>query len=193
MGTSSNLIDLARVATSGAATAYVNGGTIKAFATAMDKAICTAAAAAYIAATAQRLGIDLSKPGADKLISASRLSKAERADINAVINAQREYLKGFVADIQAGKLSDAQIAARANQYSAGTVTTFYSQARWGDWDIPKDLLPGQQACKGNCKCDGSVIDNGDGTGIWRRVLHAEDSCSECPPLAGDHAIKRRAR
>jgi hypothetical protein len=185
--TADRLIDLARVATSGAATAYVNGGTLKAFAQAMDKAISTAATATYLAATAQRLGLDPSS----KLFAQNRLTKAERADINAVIVAQREYLKGFIADIQAGKLSPAQIAARANLYGPGTITTFYSQARWGDWDIPKNLLPGQQQCQGNCKCSISVADNGDGTGVLTRTLHAEDSCTECPPLAGDYPITRR--
>ena len=172
----------------GQATAKLNaGGSLKAWQQAMEKVLTQAHTAAFITSTAQRLGVPPDSP----LISRSRLSRAERADITKAVQNQLGYLRGFVADVQAGQLSPAQIAARANLYGP-SIRPFYYQQRWGDWQIPDQLIPGNQACLGNCRCTISVADNGDGTGVLTRVLGGERHCSECPPLAGDHQVRRRA-
>lgn len=171
------------------ATARLNaGGSLKAWQAAMEKTLTQAHTAAYITATAERLKVPPDSP----LISRSRLSRAERADITRAVQNQLSYLRGFVADVQAGRLSPAQIAARANLYGP-SITSFYYAQRWGAWEIPDQLLPGNQACGGRCKCTISVQDNGDGTGVLTRVLGAGevDHCTECPPLAGDHPVRRR--
>lgn len=180
------LIGLTLASIQDATTAYLKDGNQKKWEQAMGQAIKTSVTATYLAATAQRLGYDLNSP----LFKQNRLTRAERADIQRQIDGQMKYFRGFIADIP--QMTPGQIAARANLYAAGQ-KSFYYQMRWSDWDIPSNLLPGQQACQNNCKCSGSVIDNGDGTGIWRRVMHATEAhCTECPPLAGDHPIKRRA-
>ena len=183
------LIGLALVAIGDATAAYEANGNIRAWERAMERAIRTASQAAYITATAERLNIRPDSP----LISQARLSRTERQDIQRNINAQSAYLRGFVEAVKAGELSPAQIAARANLYAAGTIRTFYYQMRYGDWEIPDRLLPGQQACMGNCRCTISIRDNGDGTGVLTRTLGGERHCKECPPLAGDHPVKRRGR
>ena len=146
----------------------------------MTALLTRAHTAAYYAATAQRLGVSV-----DTL---KGLSKAERADVKRAVAEQVQYLRGFVAAMPG--LSDAQIAARAGMYAGSVAKTYYT-ARWGDWEIPPDLMPGNQTCKSNCKCTISVDDNGDGTGTLTRTAHAEAHCTECPPLAGDHPVKRR--
>lgn len=188
MSTIDRLIGLALLSIGDATAAYENGGNLKAWQREMERAISTAATATYLAATAERLGL---RPDSD-LFKRNRLTRAERADITRQINSQLTYLRGFIADIQADKLSPAQIAARANLYAAGTVRTFYYESRWGDWEIPQNLLPGQQECLGNCLCRVQVIDNGDGTGILRREMGGtERHCTECPQLQGDHPIRRK--
>lgn len=164
------------------------GGTVAAWRREMERAIATAHQAALITATAQRLGV-----GADSaLISGPRLSRAERADVTAAVCVQLAYLDRFAAEVAAGRLSDAQIAARANLY-AGAVREFYYRQRWGAWEIPDVLLPGTAECLGNCKCTISISDNGDGTGVLTRVMGAaEQHCKTCPTLQGDHPVKRRA-
>lgn len=183
------LIGLHLAAIQTATASYLERGNLRAWQTAMEKAITTAYTASYIASAAQRLGVPPDSP----LLSRSRLSRAERQDIAKAVEAQLAYLRGFVADVQAGKLSPAQIAARANLYGPA-IKAFYLTQRHGDWDIPARLVPGNQQCGGRCLCDASVIDNGDGTGIWRRTMRgrAEVHCQECPQLEGDHPIKRRA-
>lgn len=151
---------------------------------AMRKAITQAQVAAYIAGAAERLGV---KPDS-ALLNPRNLSRAERADITQAVDAQLKYLAGF----DRTGMSEAQIRARMQLY-AGAERTLYYAARWGDWEIPQELLPGAQQCGGRCKCDGAITDNGDGTGLWTRTMHGDEGvhCTECPPLAGDHSVKRR--
>ena len=141
--------------------------------------------AAWMAGTAERLGVKPDSP----LLSKARLSKAERAEIKKTVDKQLDYLKQFSQ--AKGEMSEAQITARADLYPGAVKTTYY-EARWGDWDIPADLLPGNQQCITRCLCRGHVRDNGDGTGVWIRELGGtEQHCTECPPLAGEHPIERR--
>lgn len=150
----------------------------------MERVIARAHTAAWLAGTAERLGVKLDSA----LLSQARLSRAERAEIKAVVEKQLEYLQGFAE--AKGSLSEAQIAARAAMY-AGAVRGTFLETRWGDWDIAPELYPGAQQCLTNCRCKAHVVDNGDGTGTWVRELGSERSCEECPPLAGEHPIERR--
>lgn len=165
------------------------GGSVATWRREMERAIATQHQAAYLAATAQRLKVPLDSP----LLSRARLSRAERADIAAAVRGQLQYLDKFAAELAAGRLSPAQAAARANLYGQA-IKPFYYQQRYGDWEIPDSLIPGNQQCLGNCKCFISVADNGDGTGTLTRTMGgAEHHCSECPGLVGDHPIKRRGK
>ena len=157
----------------------------KGFGPAMEAALIKGHTAAYLAAVAERAGVKVDS-GLFK-----GLSKAERADIKQAVAEQLQYLRGFLA--AKGDMSEAQIRARAQLY-AGSIKATYYQARWGDWDIPQSLLPGQQQCMGNCLCRISIADKGDGTGTLSRTMGGtEYHCTECPPLQGDHEIKRKAR
>ena len=167
---------------------YLSSGNLDRWQREMERHLTTAHTAAYIAATAERLNIPADSP----LISRNRLSRAEKADIRAAVDRQLTYLAGFVRDIESGKMSPAQIAARANLYGP-SIKAFYYAQRWGDWEIPGTLLPGNQQCLSNCLCRlTGITDNGDGTGVLNRVMGGtEDHCSECPALEGDHPIRRR--
>lgn len=182
------LVALARAAMGDASASLAAGGKLKAWEREMERTIATAHTATYLAATAERLKIAPDSP----LLARSRLSRAERADITAAVEAQLAYLRRFTADIAAEGLSDAQIAARAKMY-APAVRSFYYQQRWRGWAIPEELIPGNQKCLTNCRCTISVRDNGDGTGTLIREMGAtEEHCTECPELAGEHFITRRA-
>lgn len=181
------LIGLSLASIQGATGKLTAGGTVKAWRAEMERTIATAYQATFITATAQRLGVPADSP----LISRARLSRAEREDIRRAVAGQLAYLDKFAADVAAGKLSPAQIAARANLYGPALKSFYYAQ-RYGEWEIPDSLLPGNQQCLGNCKCRISVADNGDGTGTLTRTMGGtEFHCTECPALVGDYPIKRR--
>ena len=186
MSTLERLVTLARAAMGDASTVLANGGKLAKWEQAMERAIATAHTATYLAASAERLKISPDSP----LLGRSRLSRAERADITAAVQAQLAYLRNFSAQIAAEKLSDTQIAARAKLY-APAVRSFYYQQRWRGWAIPDELIPGNQQCLTQCRCYGEVIEGEDGTGIWRRTMgETEMHCLECPALEGDHPITR---
>lgn len=145
----------------------------------MRKAIATAHAAATYAAIAERTGV-----------MPKGLSKAERNDLKARVAEQIKYYDRFAA--QAGEMSEAGVAARAQMYAGAVRQTFY-EARWGGWDIPDGLMPGNQQCLTNCLCHISIADNGDGTGVLTREMGGtEHHCDECPALVGDHDVQRSA-
>ena len=155
------------------------------WARAMEGIIARAHTAAAIAAIADRAGV---KPSEGLFRGLSRI---ERAEIKAIVSAQLAYLKGFVA--AAPNLSEAQTAARAALYAGAVRKTFY-QVRWGDWEIPPYLLPGNQACMANCGCSISVgADSKDSdTGTLTRVMgKPEKHCTECPALVGSYDVKRK--
>lgn len=152
----------------------------------MERVIARGQTAAYIAGMAGRLGVSADSA----LISPKRLSRAERAELKRVIDAQLAYFAGFVRDLP--QMTEAQVAARAQLYPGATQETYY-RIRWGDWDVPDTLLPGRQACQASCRCSISIQDNGDGTGALTRVLGGAEvaHCQECPAIAGDHPVRRR--
>lgn len=142
--------------------------------------------AAWMAGTGERLGVKPNSP----LLSRQRLSRAEREEIKRVVEKQLEYLRGF--EQARGEMSERAVAARAGMYPGAVKQTYYG-ARWGDWEIPDELMPGAQVCLTRCLCEIEVRDNEDGTGtLVRRMGGTEHHCDECPPLAGEHPIERRA-
>jgi len=144
----------------------------------MEAIIARGHMAAQIAGIADRSGVE-----------PRGLSRIERQEIKAIIKDQLDYLKGFVA--AAADMSPEAIAARAALYAGAVRQTYYAE-RWGAWDIPAHLLPGNQTCMTNCKCRISVEDHGDGTGtLTREMGGTENHCDECPALVGSYDVKRQ--
>lgn len=139
-----------------------SGGSIAAWRREMEKAIRLSQTAAYIAATAERLGVS------PKLVKG--LSRAERRELDARIAAQNKYLDGFVADLKASKLSPAQAQARAALYAGPTRATYYA-TRYPS--LPFYPCEGTE-CRANCKC--SWHQDGEAY-YWRRS--ASESCPTC--------------
>lgn len=153
-----------------------DGGSIGAWRKAMEQAIRRSQTAAYIAATAERLGTT------PKLIKG--LSKAERAELDKRIAAQLKYLDGFVADLKASKLTPAQAQARAALYAGVVRGGFYAARYPGLNAYPGD---GGTPCKGNCKC---TLEERDGLIYWR--LHPAEHCDGCVSRAASSPYTARS-
>jgi hypothetical protein len=149
--------------------ALANGGSIAAWRKQMELAIKRSQTAAYIAATAERLGVS---PKAVR-----GLSRAERKELDARIAVQLKYLDGFVADLKAGKLTMAQAAARANMYAGPTRGTYYATRYQG---LPFYPTEGSE-CMANCKC--SWEQKGDEY-YWR--MAAIEHCPTCQSRAANN-------
>lgn len=141
--------------------------------------------AAWMAGTGERLGVKVDSP----LLSQARLSRAERKEINAIVKRQLDYLREF--NQARGDMSEQATAARSSMYPGAVKSTYYG-ARWGDWEIPEALMPGMQTCLTRCLCRIHVVEGEDGEGtLVREMGGTEHHCDECPPLEGEHPIKRR--
>lgn len=150
-----------------------------------ERLIRRAHRAAYLAGLSERLGVPLDSA----LLSERRLSRAERKEVDALIEEQLKYLKGFK---DAEGLSEAETNARAAMYGRATRGT-YSKARWGDWDLPFYPTEGSE-CMTNCLCHWEVDDHGDGTGSATWHLGAtERHCTTCPTRAQNspYSVSRR--
>jgi len=149
-----------------------NGGSIAAWRREMEVAIKRSQTAAYIAATAERLGVT---PGLVK-----GLSRAERKELDTRIAAQLKYLDGFAADLKQGKLTMAQAQARAALYAGPTRGTFYA-TRYPS--LPFYPCEGTE-CKANCKCSWHQ----DGEAYYWRMAAAEH-CPTCQSRAAGNPYK----
>jgi hypothetical protein len=97
---------------------------------------------------------------------------------------QFSYLRGFAEDLTAGKLSAAQIRARAGLY-AGSAVQAHEHGRTSSYGIPSlSRYPGDgnQACKANCRCHLKIEET---DAEWRIywVLGGADNCADCSSLA----------
>lgn len=151
--------------------ALLSGGTAQAWERQMLDAIARGHAAAAIAGTAQRLGI----AAGSKLLNERNLSRAERQAIKERVAGQLPYLRQFAADVAAGRLSDAQIAARAALYAGATRATYYLSRNAG-WDLRAVPIPadGGTECISNCRCVAY-----EENGLWIYELTAAEHCPTC--------------
>lgn len=101
------------------------------------------------------------------------------AAADALVEAQRAYLRAFAEDVAAGKLSEAQIASRAKLYH-GSSTQAYEHGRAAAFGVQPPHVPGDGStpCKSNCRCYLTYVDKSDEVHVtWHRT--ANESCSGC--------------
>lgn len=151
--------------------ALTAGGSVDTWERQMAETIARGHAAAAIAGTAERLGVE----AGSKLLNERNLSRAERDQIKQAVKGQLPYLRKFADDIRAGRLSDAQIAARAGLYAGATRATYY-QSRNAGWDLRSVPIPadGGTPCLSQCKCVAYEED-----GQWIYELTAAEHCPGC--------------
>lgn len=147
----------------------LDGGTVANWERRMLDAIARGHAAAAIAGTAERLGV----AAGSKLLNERNLSRTERDEIKRAVAGQMPYLRGFAADVAAGRLSDAQIAARAGLYAGATRAT-WGKARWSGAGLPAMPGDGSSECLTQCGCAWAYR---DGAYYWERGKN--DSCPTC--------------
>lgn len=134
----------------------------------MEAVIVRAHTAATIGAIQDRTGV---RPAG--------LSRAERADLQAAIAAQRPYLTGFAEDIRKGNLTPEQIQRRAELYAGPVRATYYTTRTYG-YDMGNVPIPadGNTSCKAWCRCVAHIETQGDET-VWVYNLTAAEHCPEC--------------
>lgn len=111
--------------------------------------------------------------GGGRTTAMGRLARARAAS-------ERAYLDGFLADVQAGRQSDAQIRARARMY-AGALYGTASRGLADALGITLPTYPGMGRCRSRCRCWWEItpVDGG-----FRCRYIAQDDDGTCPDCAG---------
>jgi hypothetical protein len=112
------------------------------------------------------------------------LSSADRQAVGRVVRTQQTYLRGFSADIQAGRLSRAQIENRAVLY-ANAASQSYERGKARAFGITLPAYPadGKTACKSSCRCSWKLTEKTDRVhATWQ--LSSGESCADCVDNAG---------
>lgn len=97
------------------------------------------------------------------------------------------YLRAFAQDIADGKLSEAQIAARAALYLSST-TNAYERGRAAAFAISLPVYPcdGGTQCKANCKCNWEITETEtEYKAVWK-LNSAAENCDGCKARAATY-------
>lgn len=112
------------------------------------------------------------------------MTQADWGRIGYRLRQQYGYLQRFAQAVDAGQLSDAQIAARAKLYVSATWSTL-DRAKGASWQIVLPAHPGDGGtrCKSRCRCHWEIHADKDAGLIlatWRLDSQAEhcDGCRE---------------
>lgn len=107
------------------------------------------------------------------------MTQADYGRVGALVKEQYTFLQGFAQDIAAGKLSEAQIEARAAMYAHAGVTAHsvgQEAAYGGRLQLPAH--PGTGACLTRCRCHWSITE-GPEAWVCTWVRTSGESCATC--------------
>ena len=107
------------------------------------------------------------------------LNPGMQGQLSEIVAAQLNYLENFAEEVAAGKITPAQISARADMY-APAIRQPYSAGFTGGLPLP--AMPAEGTiCHTNCKCSWNIVpideEAGDYDCYW--IRGADDSCSTC--------------
>lgn len=169
-----------RALTEAAIRAATQGGEIAdlgAWQQAMRQAITTGHTAATLVGAAERGVGGRIRAALARVVGTRALDRADRQRLERRLREQDKYLTAFTADIAAGRLSPAQIAARADLYAGATRAT-YSETRWANANLPAHPGDGSSECLINCNCSWVLRDDG-----YHWELGTAEHCPTCEARA----------
>lgn len=109
------------------------------------------------------------------------MTPADYGRVGNMLRDQYEFLRGFALDVQAGTMSEAQIAARTQLYHESAIQAFErgkSAAYSGDLILPAYPADGRTRCKARCKCRWLIRETKAAwKAYWKRGT--SESCQDC--------------
>lgn len=100
--------------------------------------------------------------------------------IAGVLDRQAAHAAGFIADVRAGKLSKAQIAARSELYSsAATESWSRGQLAQQAPGLALPGMPGQEQCGGRCRCQWQIEETDTEWRCTWITSGSDNSCDGC--------------
>jgi len=112
-----------------------------------------------------------------------KMGPADRGRVGAMVKEQYGYLRGFAEDVAAGKLTAAQIAARAKLYMAGSTQAYersaaYDHGLTDGYELPAYPGDGSTVCRVNCRCHWQIRElKNRWEATW--TLGVAEHCPDC--------------
>jgi hypothetical protein len=121
----------------------------------------------------------------------NNLSQRDWGRIGAMLKeqyGQNGYLRGFMEQIAAGNLSEAQIAARLNMYiNSANEALWKALTRDLGFDLPAYPGDGSTECLTNCRCEWDIREVLEGYDCYWIVDHEAENCDDCLGRGSDWA------
>lgn len=118
----------------------------------------------------------------------NNMTATDWGNVGVLCKDQYGWLRGFTEDVKAGKLSTAQIEARAVLY-AGSSVQAYERARASVFGLtlPRHPGDGSTECKANCRCHLRIAEDLDQFRVYWILDDGAAHCKDCPTLAATWA------
>lgn len=113
------------------------------------------------------------------------MTQSDWGQLGQMLKKQYGYLNDFAAEVAAGQLSEAQIAARATLYFNSATQAYFRgiTALHDGLDLPAQPGDGSTPCRTNCKCRWIITETPtEWRALWR--LGDAEHCSVCVERAG---------
>lgn len=110
------------------------------------------------------------------------MTQADYGRVGAMLKEQYDFLRGFALDVQAGLLSEAQIAARTQLYHESAVQAFErgkAVAYSADLILPAYPADGRTRCRSRCRCRWSIQETKTRWKAYWRVSARAENCRDC--------------
>ena len=110
------------------------------------------------------------------------MTQVDYGRVGALLKTQYGFLRAFAMDVQAGTMTEAQIAARTQMYHDSAIQAFErgkAVAYGGELALPAYPADGLTRCRSSCKCRWDIRETKTTwKAYWRRNARAE-SCGDC--------------
>lgn len=110
------------------------------------------------------------------------MTQADYGRIGAMLRDQYQWLRGFAIDVQAGKLSQNQIADRTQKYHESAVQAFErgkAAAYSTDLILPAYPADGRTRCRSRCRCRWSIRETKTMWKAYWRINGRAENCADC--------------
>lgn len=110
------------------------------------------------------------------------MTAADYGRVGAMLRDQYAYLRGFALEVQAGTLSEAQVAVRTQLYHEGAIEAFErgkAAAYSPDLILPAYPCDGLTPCLMRCRCRWRITETKRAWKAYWRVSARAESCGTC--------------
>lgn len=110
------------------------------------------------------------------------LTQSDYGRIGSMLREQYDYLRSFAYDVQSGKMTEAQIAARTQMYHESSIHAF-ERGKAASYSteliLPAYPADGGTRCRSRCRCRWYIRETKTAWKAYWKREHRAESCDDC--------------